>query len=42
MNFFNNLLIVTGAGVTRAGIKAGTRSGPEVGLRDGAGEVLPK
>ena len=45
MNFLNNSLVTTGAGVgaeTGAGIKAGTRSGPGVGLRDGAEEILPE
>ena len=45
MNFLNDSLVATGAGVgagTGARIKAETRSGPGVGLRDGAGEILPK
>ena len=43
MNYLNNLLEESGAGVgTGAGIRAGTSSGPGVGLRDGAGEVLPE
>ena len=45
MNILNNLLVATRPGVgakTRAGIKAGTRSEPRVGLQDRAEEVLPK
>ena len=45
MNFLNNFSEATGTGVgvgTGAGIKARTRSRPKVGLRDGAGEVLPE
>ena len=45
MNFLNNFLEVTRARVgveTGAGIKAGTRLGPGIGLQDGAGEILPE
>ena len=45
MNLLNNSLVTTGAGVeagTGEKIKVGTRSGPGVELRDGAGEVLPE
>ena len=43
MNVLNNSSEEGGAGAgTGAGFRAGTRLGPGVGLRDGAGEVLPE
>ena len=45
MNFLNKSSLAIGVGVgvgTGARIKAGTRSGPEIRLQDGAEEVLPE
>ena len=41
MNFLNNSSVRARAG-GGAGIRAGTWSGPGVGLQDRAGEVLPE